>query len=186
MPVLTAMTAALALSGCSSDDDPGVAPSPSPVPTETPTPEPTITPEPTAEPTADPTDALEAEITAFFEEYAETINASWTSSEALEQRRKMFVETCRSCLAGYEIVKSAHAEELTFEGDFTTNIEVSLISWDDEIAAFLVISDTPAARLVDPDGSIVDRFDENLNRQVVYQATRAEGGTWILIKDEVL
>jgi len=101
--------AGLMLASCSGDDVPGTLPDVTPTtdgPQET----------TSATPTGDPTAALEAEITAFFEEYIQVSNASWTSTDALDRRRQMFADSCSACLFGYEIVQCvsvgcAHALE---------------------------------------------------------------------------
>ncbi|WP_129664722.1 hypothetical protein [Phytoactinopolyspora endophytica] len=193
------------VAGCSSDDDSGAEPSDTGAEASasgTSTPEPThgSSGEPTAEPSdeqssdpgddstpdADPTAELEAEITEFFEEYIETVNQSWTSEDALARRREMFSDSCNACLAGYELADEALSNGWRLEGEPSTVGDVSVTSYDGDIVAFLAVSDAPAAELIDPGGSVVDSFDENLGKQIVYQVQRNEDGAWVIIKSESL
>jgi hypothetical protein len=137
-------------------------------------------------PTGDPTAALEAEITAFFEEYIEASNASWTSKEALDRRRQMFADSCSACLFGYEIAQRAHMEDLTFEGELGSVDRVRLDSIDGDVIRFSGFTSTPAARLVDSAGAVIKEFPSTESLQVAYQVQRLNSGEWIMINSEVL
>src|SRR5918995_239788 len=91
--------AGLVLGACSDADDPGALPDV--------TPSTTSVESPSATPSGDPTAQLEAEITAFYEDYVKTSNESWTSLEALDRRRAMFADTCEACLLGYDLARRA-------------------------------------------------------------------------------
>src|ERR671918_2802222 len=99
--VLGLALAGLVLAACGDDDEPGTLPDV--------TPSSTSVESASATPSGDPTARLEAEITAFLEQYAETINESWTSEDALARRREMFADTCASCLSGWEFARRAHS-----------------------------------------------------------------------------
>lgn len=155
-----------------------VSPEPTGEVTVTPTQDPTSEPGPTAE--------LEAEITAFFEEYIKISDESWSSESKLERRRKMFADSCDVCLAGYRLAEDAHANGLRFEGPPGTVRDVSVTAVDNEILSVLVTTDAPAARLIDDRGNVVESFEANPRSQVVYQVTRSEDGLWVIIQGDVL
>ncbi|HET6686052.1 MAG TPA: hypothetical protein VFH02_05940, partial [Jiangellaceae bacterium] len=90
--------AGLMLASCSGDETPGTLPDVTP--TSARSQEAT-----SATPTGDPTAALEAEITAFFEEYDRTVDESWTSTEALARRRDMFADSCAPCRRGFDLTQ---------------------------------------------------------------------------------
>ena len=171
--------AGLMLASCSGDDVPGTLPDVTPTtdgPQET----------TSATPTGDPTAALEAEITAFFEEYIQVSNASWTSIDALDRRRQMFADSCNACLFGYEIAQRAHDEDLDFEGELGSVDRVRLDSIDGDVVRFSGFTSTPPAKLVDSAGAVVQEFPPTDSLQVTYQVQRLGTGEWIMINSEVL
>ncbi|NDL60159.1 hypothetical protein [Phytoactinopolyspora mesophila] len=187
MPVFVAAAlAALLLSGCAGGDDSAAAPTPTSTPQDTATPEPTPTPETTAEPTVDPTEALEAEITEFFEEYIDLVNESWTSEEALVRSRDYFSETCMSCAAVYELAERVHKDALTYEGDLGTLDGVELLTVNGNVVIFVATTSSADARLLNEDGVSVQRFESTQELQVIYHAVDDAPNGWVLIKDEVL
>ena len=137
-------------------------------------------------PPVDPTAALEAEITAFFEEYIATVNASWTSADALARSREMFSESCKSCLAVYDLAERAHSENVRYEGEMGQLDDVQLGSFADEVAVFTATTSSSAAALVNSEGVAVQEFAATQNIQVIYQAVREPDLGWTIIKDEVL
>jgi hypothetical protein len=171
--------AGLILTSCSGDEAPGTLPDVTPT---------SAGPQETARatPTGDPTAALEAEIAAFFEEYIQVSNASWTSTDALDRRREMFADSCRACLFGYEIARRAHAEDLNFEGELGSVDRVRLDSVDGDVVRFSGFTSTPPARLVDSAGAVVQEFPPTDGLQVAYQVQRLGSGEWIMINSEVL
>jgi hypothetical protein len=135
---------------------------------------------------ADPTAQLEAEITEFYKLYVETINESWTSEQALQRRREMFAETCVECLTGYEFARQAHSDNLTLLGGIPHVTEVRVDAVNGDVVTFLTLSEVPAARLVDPQGTVVMQFEEGPNTQTVYQARQTESDSWIIISGQTL
>jgi hypothetical protein len=176
--VLGFALAGLVLGACSDDDDPGTLPDV--------TPSTTSVESPSATPSGDPTAQLEAEITAFYEDYVDTINESWTSEEALERRRTMFADTCVACMHGYELVQRAHAEGLSLEAEFGTIDDVRLDRIYGDVVTFVVTEDVPGGRLVDADGDVVQEFGATLGAQVAFQAQRNADTNWVIIASDVL
>jgi hypothetical protein len=171
--------AGLMLTSCSGDEAPGTLPDVTPTsagPQET----------ASATPTGDPTAALEAEITAFFEEYAQMINQSWTSVEALGRRREMFADTCESCLAGYEFAERAHARNLQIEGGVASLVRARVDRVEGDLVTASAFTNSAAGRLVDSDGNVVQEFDASENAQIAYQMRRAAPNDWIILASEVL
>jgi hypothetical protein len=177
--VLGFALAGLVLGACSDDDDqPGTLPDV--------TPSTTSVESTSATPSGDPTAQLEAEITAFYEEYVDTINESWASEEALERRRNLFSDSCDECLVGFQFAQRAHLEGLTLQGEPAVVHRVRLDSVRDDVVTFATFSDVPAARLVDPQGAVVLEFEAGPNTQTIYQAQRTGRDRWIIIAGETL
>ncbi|MGH8838663.1 MAG: hypothetical protein ACRDVO_05295 [Jiangellaceae bacterium] len=171
--------AGLMLASCSDEDVPGTLPDVTPTtdgPQET----------TSATPTGDPTAALEAEITAFFEEYAQMINQSWTSVEALARRREMFADSCESCLAGYEFAERAHAENLQIEGGAASLVRARVDRVEGDLVTTSAFTNSAAGRLLDSGGNVVQQFDASENTQITYQIRRAIPNDWIILASEVL
>ncbi|HZY29006.1 MAG TPA: hypothetical protein VFE49_12210 [Jiangellaceae bacterium] len=171
--------AGLMLASCSGDDVPGTLPDVTPT---------TDGPQETtnATPTGDPTAALEAEITAFYEHYVQTINESWTSAEALARRREMFSDSCAECLAGYDFAQRAQVDRLRLEGDAASVARVRIDAVNGDVVTFSTFSNVPAARLIDQQGKVVVEFDEGRSTQTTYQAQRRGHGQWIIISGHTL
>jgi hypothetical protein len=171
--------AGLMLASCSGDDVPGTLPDVTPTtdgPQET----------TSATPTGDPTAALEAEITAFYERYVQTINESWTSAEALARRREMFSDSCIACLRGYELAQRAVIEGLILETEPGTIHDVRLDRVERDVVTFLVHEDIPAGRLVNADGNPIQEFGATLGAQVVFRAQHRAAEQWIIVSSDVL
>jgi hypothetical protein len=171
--------AGLMLASCSGDDVPGTLPDVTPTtdgPQET----------TSATPTGDPTAALEAEITAFFEEYDRTIDESWTSTEALARRRDMFADSCAPCRRGFDLTQNAHDEGLTLDAEFGSIREVRLDAINGDVATLLVVDDVPAARLINSEGQIVQEFPATFGVQIAYQVQRNGANGWLIIASDVL
>lgn len=183
--VVPPVLAGALLVGCSGDDDAPV-PSGSPTPADTATLEPTPSDNATTTPEPDPTAELEAEITAFFEEYIDAVNESWTSKEALRRRHEMFADSCRECQTGYELAHRTHEEALVLDAGDVVVLDVELTSFDGETAVFLTDMDSPAGVLRTSSGEVVQEFDDYSGVQSVYQATKTSKGEWIIISGEVL
>lgn len=184
-PAVVAVAALVA--GCSSDSD-----SPTPdgsVSATSPSVATSTATDPVSEPStppADPTAALEAEITAFFEEYIATVNASWTSADALARRRQMFSDSCADCLAGYSFAERAHSEQLQLHADEVVLRDIQVTSAEGAHVTALTVEDSPAGVLQGPDGSVVQEFDEYLGAQTVYQLVKREDNSWLIIESEAL
>lgn len=170
------------IAGCSSEPGPATLPDISD--TSSVTPQPTTSAAATT-PVVDPTAALEAEITAFFQEYIDTVNASWTSEEALARSEEMFSPTCGSCSYVFSLAERAHAEGLSYEGQLGQLEDVRFDSFADGIAVVSVTTSSEVAQLVDSDGAVIEEFSQTDHLQVIYQAAQTDGG-WIIIKDEVI
>jgi hypothetical protein len=174
------LAATILVAACSGDDD-----EPSALPDAT-TAGSAVTPTDTGSTSpADPTAHLEAEITEFYKLYVETINESWTSEQALERRRKMFADTCATCVAGYELTKGALEEGLTLETEPARVRSARLDNFDGDVVTFLGIEDVPAGRLLNSRGEAVDEFGATLGAQVVYRAQRVGNG-WVIIASDLL
>jgi hypothetical protein len=169
------------LVACSGDDQPSTLPDATPTNADSAASE-VVNPASSGNPTAQ----LEAEITEFFEAYINTSNESWTSREALDRRRQMFVDSCTACLFGYELASRAHQEDLTFEGELGTVEDVRIDAVEGDVVRFSGFTTTPSARLVGPNGIVVEEFPPTVDLQVVYQAQRLASGEWVIIKSEVL
>jgi hypothetical protein len=169
----------LMLAACGNDE------APSTLPDVTPT---TASPAETtsATQTGDPTAALEAEIRAFFEEYAEVINQSWTSANALARRRAMFADSCLSCLGGYEFAERAQAENLRLEGGEASLVRARVDRIQGDLVTASAFTHSDAGRLVDSSGNVVQQFDATENAQIVYQIRRSSPDGWIIVASEVL
>jgi hypothetical protein len=137
-------------------------------------------------PTGDPTAQLEAEITEFLDEYARVINDSWTSPDALAQRREMFADTCVSCLAGYRLAERAQADGLRFEGGMASLRDLQVDRVDSDIVTVSAFTDSEAGRLIDETDSVVQEFDASQNVQIVYQLRSDGSGSWVILSGEVL
>jgi hypothetical protein len=177
--VLGFALAGLVLGACSDDDDqrgtlPDVTPSTTSVES------------PSATPSGDPTAQLEAEITAFYEDYVDTINESWTSEKALERRRTMFADSCIMCLQGYELTTQAHAEGWTLESGLGMIRSVRLDAVDGDVATFLGVEDVASGRLVSSSGEVVEQFGETIGAQIVYRVQKRSSGDWIVIAGDLL
>lgn len=172
---------------CSGDDQ-SATPAATPTADETVTPSPEETPVPTTEPTpsVDPTEALEDEITEFFEEYIEVSDKSWSSTASLEDRRDMFSDSCSICVNGYERTKESLEDGLEFVGDSGSVTDVSVTGQEGGAVTVVVEVDAPSAKLVDSNGEIVDEIGANPSSQVVYQLIKNESGEWMIIKGDVL
>lgn len=170
----------LSVVACSGDDEPGTLPDVTPTGTSA------SAASPSQPPSGDPTAQLEAEITAFYELYVNTINQSWTSEEALQRRREMFSDSCAECLAGYQFAQRAHAENLELVGGAPSVTRVRIDAVDASTITFSTFSDVPAAQLIDANGVIVIEFDEGINTQTAYQAQRTGQGTWIIVSGHTL
>ncbi|MGH8774271.1 MAG: hypothetical protein ACRDWI_03570 [Jiangellaceae bacterium] len=167
----------LLLTACSDDGGPATLPDVSPSTPAT---------SPLATPTGDPTAQLEAEITAFYEDYVQTINESFASTDALARRSQMFVASCLHCQRGLALARRAHDEQLVLEGGELSTHAVSLDAVTDEIATFSVVSSAAAGGLIDGAGRVVQELAESTNLHVTYQARRQPAGRWILISSEVV
>jgi hypothetical protein len=176
--VLGLALAGLVLGACGDDDQPGTLPDV--------TPSTTSVESPSARPSGDATAQLEAEITAFYEEYVDTINESWTSEEALERRRTMFADSCEPCLRGYEIAQRAQTEDLSLDAEFGTIHDVRLDDVEGDTVTFLVTEDIPAGRLLNTDGEVIEEFGATMDAQVVFQARRDLNSGWVIVASDVL
>jgi len=171
----------LSVVACSADDEPGTLPDVTPTGTSASAGSPSEPPS-----GDDPTAQLEAEITTFIQEYDQTVDESWTSREALEQRRSMFADSCVPCLRGYELTERAHNQDLTLVAEFGVIRSVRLDAIDGDLVTFLVVDDVPAGRLVDASGSVVQEFGATIGAQIVYRAQRNSVGEWVIVASDVL
>ncbi|HMG29745.1 MAG TPA: hypothetical protein VK585_06470, partial [Jiangellaceae bacterium] len=102
------------------------------------------------------------------------------------RRREMFADSCSACLFGYELAQRVHEEDLAFEGELGSVDRVRLDSIDGDVVRFSGFTSTPAARLVDSAGAVVQEFPPTDSLQVAYQAQVLSSGEWIMINSEVL
>jgi len=165
---------------CNGGDQPSTLPANSPTSSDASA---TTTDSPT--PTGDPTAELEAEITAFYELYVETINQSWTSEEALQRRKNMFVRTCIDCQRGYELAKRAHTEDLTLKGGVISVTDVSVDNVETNHAVFTSVSNSSAGTLEDRAGNVVQSLIHSANLQIVFQVERSDSNEWRIMSSQV-
>jgi hypothetical protein len=176
--VLGLALAGLVLGACGDDDQPSTLPDV--------TPSTTSVESPSATPSGNPTAQLEAEITAFLEQYAEAINESWTSEDALARRREMFADTCESCLAGWEFAQRAHSEALRFVGGTASISKVRVDRVDDDVVTVSAFTNSEPGDLLTAEGELVQHFDGAIETQISYQVRREKNGAWIILLGEVL
>jgi hypothetical protein len=166
----------VALAGCSSDDEAA-----STLPDVTSTLSPSGTPSPTPSPSS--TAELEAEVTAFFEDYIDTVNESWTSEKALERRREMFEDTCSDCLAGYLFAKRAHDDDLTISGEDAELLQVTFVSSTEGTYVVMVTEDLPPGALSDKDGVVLQEFDEYSGVQILFELEKIDD-QWVIVRSK--
>jgi hypothetical protein len=173
------LIAAGLLAACSGDEQPSTLPDAAPTSSSSPVDD-AVSPTPTADPTAQ----LEAEITEFYEKYVESINESFESRQALQERRSMFAETCADCQRGYDLAQQAQAESLTLEGGTMSVIEVRIDTWTSDSAVFSAVTSSDAGTLKDLAGKIVRSLPSSSNVQILFQATR-KSGQWVITSSRV-
>ncbi len=150
------LAATILVAACSGDED-----EPSSLPDAT-TAGSAVTPTDTGSTSpADPTAQLEAEITDFYKLYVETINESWTSEQALQRRREMFVDTlCYLPAAGYELTKGAlRAGPTHWRQSLARFVELDSIAFDGDVVTFLGIDHVACWHVYStPRGEVVQEF----------------------------
>jgi len=176
--------AVLALSGCWGDDD-----SPSTLPSATggasESGSGTDGETPSVTPTADPSAALQAELEAFFRDYTDAINESFSSAEAAEKRRSYYSTTCSVCISGQRIVDDVHTMGQVFEGGRVAFGSATVTPTSSDQATVLVVSDAAAGRILQG-GTVVREFPVDPGFTVAYTARRQPDGNWLIIQGEGL
>ena len=129
---------------------------------------------------------LDAEIRALYAEFAELSNSSYSSRDALEQRRDLYTNSCVSCIAGHEIAATVLDNGYTFDGDPVTVESVTVDSVEGDMVTFRVKVDSPAARIVDQQGAVIEEFQAFEGLTTLYAARRQSSGEWIIVSDRVL
>jgi hypothetical protein len=129
---------------------------------------------------------LDDEIRTFYAEFAELSNSSYSSHRALEQRRNFYADSCVSCSAGHEIAATVLNNGYTFEGAPVTVESVAVDSVEGEMVTFRVVIDSPAAKIVDQQGTVIEEFQAFEGLTTLYAAKRRESGGWIIVSDRVL
>jgi hypothetical protein len=131
-------------------------------------------------------DDVESEVRALFVRFAELSNSSYTSREALEQRRALYADSCVSCSAGHEIARKVLDNGYDFQGEPVIVKSTEIESIDGDTVTFRTVVDSPAASIVDQQGTIVDHFDPFEGLTTLYAAERRASGQWIIVSDKVL
>jgi len=175
--VLGLALAGLVLGACGDDDQPSTLPDV--------TPSTTSVESPGATPSGNPTAQLEAEITAFYEDYVNTINESFSSTVALKRRGEMFSESCGHCQEGYELAERANTDGLVLNGAVISVVRIDVDAISRERATFSVVSESSPGTLVTDAGDIVHEFPGSTNVRVTYQAQRTTRG-WVIVSSQVL
>jgi hypothetical protein len=172
---------AIVVAGCNGSEQPSALPDATSTASAAPT-----TESRTATPTDDPTAQLEAEITAFFDEYAQAINESWASAGALAKRREMFADSCVSCLAGYKLAEQAVDEGHRLVGGMASLRAIELDRIDGDVVTVSAFTDSEAGHLIDDADNVVQEFEASSNVQIVYQLRSNDSGGWVILSGEVL
>jgi hypothetical protein len=129
---------------------------------------------------------LEAEIRTLYGKFADLSNLSYSSRDALEQRRALYADSCVSCSAGHEIADTVLDNGYTFEGDPVTVESVIIDSVEGDLVTFRVVIDSPAAKVIDQQGATIEEFQGFENLTTLYAARRQESGEWMIVSDRVL
>jgi hypothetical protein len=131
-------------------------------------------------------EGVEAEIRAFYEEYARVADESLVSRDALEETRQFFAESCVSCMAGYEIADGVLDAGHIIEADPVRVIAVEIDAIQGDSVIFRGVLDVPATTVRDHSGRIVEEFPATPNVTTVYTAMRQPDGSWVIVTDQVL
>lgn len=176
--------AVLALSGCGGDDDtPSTLPSATGGASESGSATDGETPSVT--PTADPSAALQAELEAFFREYNDAINESFTSPEAAERRSTFYSTSCSVCISGQQLVDDIANKGQTFRGDPAEPPQVAVDSVEPGQVEVRTVQDIPPGEIL-AGTDVVERFEENVGLTIAYTLRRQESGRWIIVQGEKL
>jgi hypothetical protein len=166
------------LAGCADDKAPASLPEVSIMPSR-------ATSTPTEAVTKPVHDSLEADLTARLAAYINASNRSWSSSEALDERRTYFAESCEGCLRGWAMARDALEAGHEYVGDPIELHSLTLDSIDGHRAVARAHIVTPAAVLTSADGVVLEEF-RGSDYTLIYQFQRQRSGSWLIISDEVL
>jgi hypothetical protein len=136
-------------------------------------------------PSSSPGD-VESEVRALYARFAQLSNSSYTSREALEQRRALYADSCVSCSAGHEIARNVLDNGYGFQGEPVIVKSVEMESIDGNTVTFRAVVDSPAASIVDRQGTIINKFEAFDGLTTLYAAERRASGQWIIVSDRVL
>jgi hypothetical protein len=169
------------LVACSGDDQPSTLPDATPTNADSAASE-VVNPASSGNPTAQ----LEAEINEFLNTYAQAINESWVSSDALARRRQMFADSCVSCLAGYKLAERAQGDGLQLERGKASLRDLRVDRVEGDLVTVSAFTDSEEGRLIDSADNVVQEFDASSNVQIVYQLRPSSSNNWIIVSGEVL
>jgi hypothetical protein len=168
------------LGGCANEDAPGTLPVVTSQPVDS-AENSTVEVAPSPSP-----DDVESEVRALYARFAELSNSSYTSREALEQRRALYADSCASCSAGHEIAQDVLDNGYRFLGEPVIVRSVEIESLDGDAVTFRTVVDSPAASIVDRQGTIVNHFEGFERLTTLYAAERRASGQWVIVSDRVL
>jgi hypothetical protein len=170
------------LGGCANEDAPATLPdvAATPISASGPTSEESTTAEP-----HNPND-VEAEVQAFYENYARLRFDSFRSEAALFEQRQYFADSCDSCLRAYRNAQEVLANGHFFNSSPVNTEHVSIDSIEGDVVVFNVVEDVPAAVVRDGEGEVVKEYPETPGVQTLYQTRRKPGGGLTIISAEVL
>jgi len=167
------------LGGCADAEAPASLPVVSTAPPTTPTAD---------EPTGTPPDSnnIEAEVQAFYRDYARLRFDSFRRADALAEQRQYFADSCESCLRGYQNAEEALVNGYVFESEPVGTEAIVVDAVEGDAIVFSVLEDVPAALIRDREGAVVREYAETLDLQTLYQARRQPDGSLLIISAEVL
>ena len=132
-----------------------------------------------------PEDDLEGELQQFVTRYISASNRSWSSREALDERRGYFADSCESCLRGWQMARDALEAGYSLEGEPVSVVVLGIDDYEDDLVTLRTQIESPAAVVTGPGGTVVQEF-EYTSTTTIYRLSRQSSGRWLIVHDEVL
>jgi hypothetical protein len=128
---------------------------------------------------------LTAELEQFLARYIAACNRSWSSRDALNERRTYFADSCESCYRGWQMALNTLEDGHSLEGEPVSAVLIAIDDVHDHIVTLRTQIESPAAVIKGADGAVVQELDST-RTTTVYRLSRQSSGRWIIIDDEVL